>query len=150
MFDTQPVEAEQQKIRYLNQAKTAITQGLSLSPIDPRAWLQLAQIGVALYSPKQQIIDDLSLSLYAGRVNRDLVMPRLVVSYDFYNDFSEDMKNQWQKQLLLAWRYNPQELIGFVYQNPELKQMALQLLSHSPEDEQHFLSQYERYEKTQH
>ena len=147
LFDTQPVDAEAQKISLLKQAQKDINKGLSLSPVDPQAWLKLAQIGALLYAPKQQIINDLRLSLYAGRVEPELVMTRLDFSYDFYNDFSKDMQNQWQKQLLLAWRFNPQTLIVFVSQHPELKDMTLQVFIHSPDDAQQFLSQYDHYVK---
>jgi tetratricopeptide (TPR) repeat protein len=150
LFDTQPVDAEAQKISLLNQAQIAITKGLSFSPIDPQAWLKLAQIGALLYAPKPQIINDLSLSLYAGRVEPELVMTRLAFSYDFYNDFSEDMKKQWQKQLLLAWGFSRQAFIEFVSQHPELKPMVLQVFIHSPDDAQQFLSQYDQYVKTKH
>lgn len=46
----------------LKQAQIAMINGLTLSPIDPYGWLQLAEIDELLKMPHQQVINDLRLS----------------------------------------------------------------------------------------
>ena len=77
--------------------------------------------------------------MYAGRIEPTLIIPRLAFSYNFYNDFTEDLKNQWQKQLLIAWTINPNEVIKFIALHPDSKQIALIAFENTPEDSQKLL-----------
>jgi hypothetical protein len=142
LFYTRPFQTPAQKQTYLKQAKAAITRGLSLSPVDPRGWLQLAVVDSLLKSPKQPIINALRLSFYAGRVEPELVISRLRFSYIYYADFTEDMQQLWQKQIPVAWVFKAQQLVKFIAAHPEAKQLALKAFIYSPEDADKFLSRF--------
>ncbi|UOA08270.1 hypothetical protein [Methylobacter sp. S3L5C] len=142
LFNNRPLQTPAQKQAYLKQAKTAITRGLSLSPVDPRGWLQLAVVDSLLKMPKQQIISALRLSFYAGRVEPELVIPRLRFSYTYYADFTEDMQQLWQKQIPVAWAFKAPQLVKFITAHPEAKQPALKAFIYSPEEADKFLSRF--------
>ena len=139
LFSLQPFQAHEKKRELLKNAQTAINQGLALSPVDPFGWFHLATVNRLLQEPPAQVIGDLRLSLYSGRVEPELVMGRLAFSHRYYLDFNQDMQQQWQKQLLLAWNFKGPELIRFVIQRPESKQLALQAFVYSPDEADKFL-----------
>ncbi len=139
LFNLQPFQAFEKKRELLKNAQTAINNGLALSPVDPFGWFQLATVDKTLKNPKINTIDALRLSFYSGRVEPDLVMSRLAFSYNYYADFDEDLRQQWQKQLLTAWTFKGPELITFVTQHPETKELALQAFVYAPDDADKFL-----------
>ena len=139
LFSLQPFQADEKKRELLKNAQKAINKSLVLSPIDPFGWFHLATVNRLLQAPAAQVIDDLRLSLYSGRVEPELVMERLAFSHRYYLDFNADMQQQWQKQLLLAWNFKGPELIRFVIQRPESKQLALQAFVYSPDEADKFL-----------
>jgi hypothetical protein len=136
----QPSLPEEQKLIQLKKAQTAIIEGLALSPVDPFAWYQLAIIDNRLNVNKQVIINALCLSFYAGRVEPELVIPRLLFGYNFYNDFSEEMKLLWQKQIKVAWLFKPPQVINFVLLHPEAKQLVLNAFINTPDEANQFIS----------
>ena len=125
----------------LKQAQIAMINGLTLSPIDPYGWLQLAEIDELLKMPHQQVINDLRLSFYAGRVEPDLVISRLMFSYKYYDSFSADMQSLWQKQILIAWAVKAPQLLQFIARFPDAKAIALTAFTNSPDEGAKFLSQ---------
>jgi hypothetical protein len=137
---TQPFTEKQQ---LLKQARTSIIEGLKLSPVDPYAWFRLATVDKALKMPSQQIINSLRLSLYAGRVEPDLLMPRLSFSYYYYDEFDEEMRDLWQKQLPVAWAFHADQLIQFAALHLETKPLIEATLS--PDDWQKFSLDLENY-----
>ena len=138
-LNTSTKQTPTQKTNLLEQSRNNLINSLSLSPVDPFNWLQLAVVSNELKIPKQQIIEYINSSLYAGRIEPTLIIPRLAFSYNFYNDFTEDLKNQWQKQLLIAWTINPNEVIKFIALHPDSKHIALIAFENTPEDSQKLL-----------
>lgn len=125
----------------LLKAQSAMTNSLALSPVDANAWLQLADIDSQLNKPKQQIIEALRLSFYAGRVEPELALSRLAFTYDFYEALPEDMQKTWQKQALIAWTFNPSELLQFIELHPEAKDIVLKGFVNTPDEATKLLSQ---------
>ena len=141
LFALETLQTKAQKKARLIQAQTAIINSLALSPIDPHGWLQLAEIDEQLNQPKQQIIEALRLSFYAGRVEPELVIPRLLLSYKYYPDFTLDMQKDWQKQVLIAWTVKAPQLLEFIALHPDAQAIALTAFDNSPDEAAKFLTQ---------
>ena len=140
LVKSNPYISEEQNQAHLKNAQAAVLEGLALSPVDPYGWYQLALIDSQLKAPRLAIINALRLSFYAGRVEPELVMPRLFFSYDYYNDFSADMQKIWQKQITIAWLFKPLQLVIFVLQHPEAKQLVLNAFINAPDDANKFIN----------
>ena len=140
LLKSNPYIPEEQKQAHLKNAQAAILEGLALSPVDPYGWYQLALIDSQLKAPRLTIINALRLSFYAGRVEPELVIPRLFFSYDYYNDFSADMQKIWQKQITIAWLFKRPQLVRFVLLHPEAKQLVLNAFINAPDDAKQFIS----------
>lgn len=138
----QPLEKEQE---LLKQARTSIIQGLKLSPIDPYAWFRLATVDKILKAPASHIINALRLSFYAGRVEPDLLMPRLSFSYYYYNEFNEEVRRLWQKQIPVAWAFQAEQLVKFVTLHLETKPLVEEALANTPDDLKKFSLDLENY-----
>lgn len=141
---TQPLAKKQ---ALLEQAQASIIQGLKLSPVDPYAWFRLATVDKILKAPTQQIVNALRLSFYAGRVEPELLMPRLSFSYDYYIEFDEEMRGLWQKQLPVAWKFKPVALVEFVALHPEAKRFVEEAFVYSPDEWKKFSRNLEVYLK---
>ncbi len=137
-----PLPELAKKQQLLEQAQLSTIEGLRLSPVDPQGWFRLAVVNSLLKAPKQQIINALRLSFYAGRVEPELVIPRLTFSYAYYADFTEELQQLWQKQILIAWAFKAPQLVKFIAANPEAKQLALKAFIYSPDDADKFLSKF--------
>jgi hypothetical protein len=144
LFNTHPFQEFQKKRTTLKNIQSSIQQGLAISPVDPFGWFHLAKVNKLLETPKPEVINALQLSFYAERVEPELVINRLAFSYEYYADFNHDLQQLWQNQLLTAWTFTPGELIKFVAQNPETKEIALQAFVNSPDDAEKFLHDLER------
>lgn len=139
---SQPDVKEQE---LLKQAQASIIQGLRLSPVDPYAWFRLATVDKMLKMPASQIINALRLSFYAGRVEPDLLMPRLSFSYDYYNEFNKEMQSLWQKQIPVVWTFQAVPLVKFVALHPEVKPLVEEAFVYSPDDWKNFSLDLENY-----
>jgi len=147
LYNVSPLLPFAKKQELLKQAQTAIIQGLTLSPIDPYGWFRLAAVDSLLNLPRLQSINALRLSFYAGRVEPDLVIPRLAFSYEYYNDFDGDMQRLWQNQVRVAWTFKPVQLVNFVALHPEAKPFVVKAFVNAPDDGQKFLKTLESYLK---
>ncbi|MBL6987585.1 MAG: hypothetical protein ISR72_11235 [Methylobacter sp.] len=134
MLNASPLLSLQKKQELLKQAQASIIQGLKLSPVDPYAWFRLAAVDKALNLPSQQIINALRLSFYAGRVEPELLMPRLSFSHEYYDEFNGEMQALWKKQIPAAWTFQAVQLVQFVAQHPEAKHLVEEGLIYSPDD----------------
>lgn len=130
-FPSQPLAKKQE---LLKQAQASTIQGLKLSPVDPYAWFRLAAVDKMLNLPSGQIVNALRLSFYAGRVEPELLISRLSFSYDYYNEFNEEMQRLWQKQIPVAWTFQADRLVQFVALHPEAKHLVEEALVYSPDD----------------
>lgn len=135
--------AERQQL--MRQAHSAITQGLRLSPVDPYAWFRLAAVEQMLGTEPRSLRDTLRLSIYAGRVEPDLLMPRLSFAYRFYDDSDDEMRRLLRGQVRLVWLFHPKELVIFAADHPNTLSWVNEALSTSPDDWLSFSSQLERY-----
>ena len=117
----------------LHKAHTALTQSLAINPIAPYEWLQLAELDSQLFNPKQVIINSIRMSFYTGRVEPDLTISRIRFSYLYFNDFDDEMKNLFQRQIVIAWNLTPTDLITFLKATEPARDMALIALSNMPE-----------------
>lgn len=145
LIDASPLQSPAKKQELLEQARAAIIQGLKLSPVDPYAWFRLAAVDKQLKAPLQQIINALRLSFYAGRVEPELLMPRLAFSYGYYNEFNEEMRELWQKQIPVVWLFQPTQFVKFVAQHQEVRPLVEKAFNYSPDAWKKFSDNLERY-----
>ncbi|MDO9271268.1 MAG: hypothetical protein Q7T96_19350 [Methylobacter sp.] len=145
LFNASPSQPLAKEQELLKQAQQSVIQGLKLSPVDPYAWFRLATVDKRLQTPTLQIINALRLSFYAGRVEPDLLMPRLSFSYYYYNEFNEEMQRLWQKQIPVTWTFQPEQLVKFVALHLETKSLVEEALANSPDDWKKFSLDLESY-----
>ena len=145
LYNALPLQPLAKKQALLEQAQAAIIKGLTLSPVEPYSWFRLAAVDSLLNLPRQKIINALRLSFYAGRVEPELLITRLAFSYDYYNDFNEDMQRLWQNQAKVAWTFKPAQLVKFVARQPEAKQLVEKAFFNSPDDWKKFSHDLEIY-----
>lgn len=117
------ISSQQRQIALLN-AEQAVSNGLQLSPIDPYSWYRLGTIKIILGSSVNSINDALRLSLYSGRVEPDLIMPRLIMGLAYFNQADQELQSLLIKQIPLAWQFKPNLLVNFVLQNPSIKPLV--------------------------
>ncbi|MGR8934187.1 MAG: hypothetical protein ACU837_07335 [Gammaproteobacteria bacterium] len=127
------------------QANEAIIQGLRLSPVDPYAWFRLAVVDQMLDVNAKLLIEALRLSIYAGRVEPELLMPRLSLSYRYYNLLDEDMRCLLKGQVRLAWLFRARELVVFAAEHQGVLPWIKDALFFSPGDWKHFSRDLESY-----
>lgn len=135
----------EKKQQLIQQARSTITQGLRLSPVDPYAWFRLAVVEQMLGTGPQSLRDALRLSIYAGRVEPDLLMPRLSFAYRFYADSDDEMRRLLRGQVRLVWLFHPEELVLFVADYPDALSWVKDALFTSPDDWKRFSSRLESY-----
>ncbi|RIZ70591.1 MAG: hypothetical protein D0530_07265 [Methylococcales bacterium] len=121
-------------------ARLAIINGLSGSPIDAFAWFRLAVINKIL---GLQVKELLSLSLYAGRVEPELIMQRLMLAYPYGETLGAEEQALWLKQVLLAWQFTPAKLVAFVIENPYAKAWVESAFAYDVEHLNQFNKAYE-------
>lgn len=105
-------------------ALQAIIRGLQESPVDPYAWYRLAIVESKLNMPASAINSLLQMSIFAGRVEPELVMPRLILGMSFYNSAAPELREMWLKQFVLAWQFQPKQFVKFVVENPGIKALV--------------------------
>lgn len=105
----------------LDKAIQAMTHGLTASPVDPFAWFRLAVALDLAAAPVEKIAAAYRLSLYAGRVEPELLMPRLKFGYKFLEQFDIELRGLWLKQIPLAYQFQFTELVRFALQSPGFK-----------------------------
>ncbi len=113
-----PSTSNIEKRLLLIQARQSIMSGLAGSPIDEFAWFRLAVINNTLGF---QVNDALRLSLYSAPVEPELIMQRLQLAYSYEADLSAEERALWLKQVKIAWKLKPKELVSFVIENPTAK-----------------------------
>lgn len=102
----------------------SIVKGLQGSPVDPYAWYRLAVVESNLGMPGPAINSLLQMSILAGRVEPDLIMPRLILGMIYFNFATPELREIWVKQFLLAWQFQPKVFVEFVVNNPGLKPLV--------------------------
>ncbi len=142
-----PLTLSNERSIQLKQAQKSFIEGLTLSPVDPIAWYQLAYVDNLLNEPIEHIINDLRLSYYAGRVEPEYTMPRLKLIYRYLTSLPEDLKSILNNQISLAWHYNPQDLIEYSAKHPDFKKMADNYFNIYPEENSKFNKQLANYIK---
>ena len=128
-------------------AKKYLIEGLTISPVDPIAWYQLAYTESLLNQSIDQVINELRLSYYAGRVEPVYTMDRIKLSFLYYSNLPDDMKRTLNQQINLAWQYDPTELIKYCVNNPEFNKIADTEISKSSDEIIKFHNQIEKYIK---
>ena len=147
LFNTFPPGVSEQNLQLIRQARQDTMQGLKLSPVDPAAWFRLAMMDYVLKEPDQKVIEALIMSFYAGRVDYELLFPRLFFSYLYLDRFNDEMRQIWQKQLPLAWSAQPTTLMAFVAQHRDVRLLVEEALINSPDDLKNFTDAFENYIK---
>lgn len=109
------------KQNFLTKAQFAIANGLKGSPVDPFAWFRLAAARDLAGDSVESVEAAYQLSLYTGRVEPELVMPRLIFGYRYLYAFDPELRQMWLKQIPIAFQFQPAELVSFAVHNPPFR-----------------------------
>lgn len=134
LYNATPSQLLKNRQELLKKAQTSIIHGLTLSPLDPFVWFRLAVVNKMLKLPSENIINALRLSFYAGRVEPDLLMPRLALSYDYYNELNDETQRLWQKQIPVIWVFHAEQLVKFIALHPKAEPLVKEAFANSPDD----------------
>ena len=116
-----PAQSTEEKLRLLDKAQDSMVNGLKGSPIDPFAWFRLASARSLAGASVDSVAAAYKLSLYSGRVEPELVMPRLILGYKYLYAFDSELRQMWLKQIPIAYQFQPAELVNFTVLNPGVK-----------------------------
>ena len=111
----------EQKSDALKLGQSALEQGLSLSPIDPFAWYRLASARDLANADIKQIQSAYKLSLYSGRVEPELLSPRIKFGLNHSKSFDFEANELWLKQIPVLFQLQSTELVNLAITTPALK-----------------------------
>jgi len=77
---------------------------VSRAPVNPYGWLQVAQAQSALGQSSETVIQALEMSLLTGRVEPQLMLPRIELGMRHVDAMTEAQAAQLGDQTALAWR----------------------------------------------
>jgi len=120
-----PSATVEEKTEALTQAQLAIEHGLALSPIDPFSWFKLSEVRDLAGSANEPIQSAYQLSLYAGRVEPEILISRLNFGLAHLNGFDYATNELWLKQIPIAYQLQASELVKLAVHNPTLKTFVL-------------------------
>jgi hypothetical protein len=140
-----PRLAVHQRQRLIRQARGAITHGLQVSPVDPYAWFRLAVVEQLLKAQPRQIIEALRLSMYAGRVEPDLLAARLAFAYGYRNVLDEEMLFLLKGQIRALWSFRKTELLAFASVHPDAVALIREALLDASDEWRQFSRELESY-----
>ena len=145
-FENNSVEQEQLQ---LSAAQLAIKKGLGISPVDAFSWYRLALVYKRLNFNDADVTDALRLSLYAGRVEPELALRRLMLAYPYQAVLSAEEQAQWLKQVAIEWQFTPKwqlpiNLVSFVIENPSAKAWVESAFMYDDEQLNLFKQAYDR------
>jgi len=129
----------------LPKSKSEIINGLKLSPVDSFAWYSLATVDDLLGAEPESVLDSIRLSIYAGRVDQGLLLPRLALAFSYVGEFDEEMEALIKGQIRLAWAFQRQGLVEFTADQPDFLIWVNDALINSPDDSARFLHDLENF-----
>jgi hypothetical protein len=84
-------------------------ESLARSPGQPGLWLRCAELSSRLFVPSVEIAEAFKMSVYTGRVEPTLLIPRLVLGYRYLNQFDREAQMLVADQTALAWSMQERE-----------------------------------------
>ena len=117
----------------VEQAIAATENGLRLSPVDPFAWQRLMLLRQALEMDEQQVVSAFKASLYAGRVEPELAMPRIRLGYELQAHLDTEALDMWLKQIPVAYQFSFNELVQWSAKHPDTQMLVQKALATEPE-----------------
>ncbi len=100
----------------LRQAEQAFKQVLRKSPSSPQIWLRLAWVQSLLGQPPEKVTETLLMSIYTGRVERRLLLPRLELILRYTDFFQAENRQLLQDQVRMTWRYRQKPMLQYIRQ----------------------------------
>lgn len=128
----------------LGKSRTETINGLKLSPVDSFAWFRLAIVDKLLGAESESVVDSLRLSIYAGRVVKGLLLPRLTLAFPYLEDVDEEMEALIKDQIRLAWSFQGRQLLEFTVNRPDFIAWINDALIYSPDDWTRFSRDFEK------
>jgi hypothetical protein len=95
---------------------SAATASLAMAPVQPQLWLRKAHALNWLSFTPAATIQAFKMSIYTGRVEPMLLIPRLVLGYTRVNAMDEEGRSLLRDQTLLAWRLRQRDVLRAIRQ----------------------------------
>ncbi|MEW5703923.1 MAG: hypothetical protein AB1781_04980 [Pseudomonadota bacterium] len=90
----------------------AFRAAIEVSPVNPRIWTWLAHAEQRHNGPSAAVAQYVAQSIYMGRYDSKLVVPRLIVAFQSWRFFSAEERHLVAAQIQLAWETKPEELVS--------------------------------------
>lgn len=111
------VAAQDELILDIQQANS---YSLSISPVEPYAWYRQAILAKSINIPAEQVVNNLRLSIYAARVEPDLLLNRITL-FNLYQDaLDPETLAMFYEQIRLAANLKFHSLVKLVSSEPSL------------------------------
>ncbi len=94
----------------LHRSMTSGLEAVRRAPAEPRTWLRIARASAVLDRERTAVVTALEMSILTGRVEPELLLPRLELGYRYLPLLDEDSVALLRDQTLLTWRVNPRAL----------------------------------------
>jgi len=99
-----PATAPWRRRPALVRSERAGVDALRQAPAKPRTWLRVARARAAIGRSEAQVVAPLRMSIFTGRVEPTLLVPRLELGYAYLPGLDEETVALLRDQTLLAWR----------------------------------------------
>ncbi len=113
--------ATQRGKKFLAESIAVEQQSLSLSPVQPYAWVQLLQARLALEGPSAALNPLFIMAIRTGPVEPRLVMQRLALGLSFWTFLDVEAMTLLNQQMVIAARYFPTKLAVIIKKRYALK-----------------------------
>jgi hypothetical protein len=138
---------EAERLSLLNQIKAAISHRLTLSPIDPKGWQQLAQIKQAEQPLSIEALEALEMSIFTQPVAPSLLISRISQLLAFKSVLNESARVRLARQIRLAWQFDRTGLVALIAKQRDDKAVFNHAFSNDPEQWQELEKLLENYFK---
>lgn len=93
----------------LHRSMSAGLEAVRQAPGKPRTWLRIAHTRAALGMGEAEVVAPLKMSIYTGRVEPTLLVPRLELAYAYLDLLDEETLGLLRDQTLLGWRVSQRD-----------------------------------------
>lgn len=97
--------------RLLDDAISALRQGLALAPANPFAWARLGYVQLVRHGRSQAVAEALKMSMLTGSHLPRLMFSRLRLSLTTWRYFDGEEREMVKRQVRLAWKASPKKLV---------------------------------------
>lgn len=99
----------------IDEAKADLNTGLALAPIDPRAWLQWANLRALQLATAQDADTGIRMSVRTGPAEREIYLERSAFALVLWQDLSAETRDLMVDQFRAALKASPRQFAALVH-----------------------------------